>query len=87
MPSSRRKPNIDPKPRATAVADVKIDHQTTATVYEMRGPTLSTNQPDGSWNDAYVQKKAPRMRPDISGVKPNSFFRAGSATPRLARSM
>ena len=26
MPSSKRKPNIEAKPRATAVADVKIDH-------------------------------------------------------------
>jgi hypothetical protein len=35
-----------------AVAAVKIDHQMTASVYETRGPNLSTNQPDGNWKAA-----------------------------------
>jgi len=52
IPSPSRSANNDAKPAASAVSAVNNDHHNTPTEYMIRGPSLSTNQPEGSWKTA-----------------------------------
>src|SRR6516165_3813516 len=44
-----------------------------------RAPNLSDSQPPGTWNIAYAQTKAEKMKPIVTLSKPNSLLISGAA--------
>ena len=78
---------IDPADQVSAVAAVKVDHQTTIPVSARRGPKRSPTQPPGIWNKAYPIWKALKIQPIVTSEKPNSCWIDGAAVEITTRSI